>query len=219
MGKDPFEKLKILKKELIKKQKEEKYKSFTQKKIEPAPEKIIKKKPSDPWKDEIKDVKPIKSANIVTKESLTFEQLLHIVDEEQEAMTYLDDLVEGNVPFDVSDSDEFIEGYVKGLDKRIIKKLRKGEFVFEKYIDLHRLKREEAKEKLKNFLHQSKQMGVRSILVIHGRGLHSKDKIPVLKQLIVNWLIRGSLRKIILAFTSARPCDGGTGAIYILLRK
>jgi len=56
------------------------------------------------------------------------------------------------------------------------------------------------------------------VLIIHGRGLTSPGQ-PVLKKMVFNWLSRGPLRRYILAFTSARACDGGAGATYVLLRK
>jgi DNA-nicking Smr family endonuclease len=61
--------------------------------------------------------------------------------------------------------------------------------------------------------------GYRCVLVVHGRGLNSKDQVPVLKQRLTTWLSRGSWSRLVLAFTSARACDGGAGALYLLLRR
>jgi DNA-nicking Smr family endonuclease len=57
------------------------------------------------------------------------------------------------------------------------------------------------------------------VLIVHGRGHNSKDQIPVLKSRLANWLARGQWARLILGFTSARPCDGGAGALYVLLRR
>ena len=57
------------------------------------------------------------------------------------------------------------------------------------------------------------------MLIVHGRGLNSKDQVPVLKTRLAQWLARGSWARLVLAFTSARPCDGGAGALYVLLRR
>jgi DNA-nicking Smr family endonuclease len=57
------------------------------------------------------------------------------------------------------------------------------------------------------------------VLIVHGRGLGSKDNIPVLKEKLQAWLTRGAIGRHVLAFTSARPWDGGTGAVYVLLRS
>lgn len=59
----------------------------------------------------------------------------------------------------------------------------------------------------------------RCVLLIHGRGLNSPDRVPVLKNALVGWLTRGRLAKRVLAFATARPVDGGAGALYVLLRK
>ena len=61
--------------------------------------------------------------------------------------------------------------------------------------------------------------GHRCVLLVHGRGLHSKDNIPILKQAVRSWLERGQIARAVLAFASARPCDGGVGAVYVLLRR
>jgi len=66
---------------------------------------------------------------------------------------------------------------------------------------------------------EARQDGKRCVLVVHGRGLHSKDQRPVLKEAVVNWLGRTGLRKQVLAFCTARPYDGGAGALYVLLRR
>ena len=63
------------------------------------------------------------------------------------------------------------------------------------------------------------QSGQRCVLIVHGRGLNSKDQVPVLKHRLTTWLTRGSWARLVLAFTSARPCDGGAGALYVLLRR
>ena len=57
------------------------------------------------------------------------------------------------------------------------------------------------------------------MLIVHGRGNHSKDQIPVLKQAVRSWLERGQISRVVLAFTTARPHDGGAGAMYVLLRR
>ena len=62
--------------------------------------------------------------------------------------------------------------------------------------------------------------GHRCVLIVHGRGHNSKDHTPVLKERLKSWLARGAAaRKVVLAFTTARPCDGGAGALYVLLRR
>ena len=69
------------------------------------------------------------------------------------------------------------------------------------------------------FLTDSVRAGLRCVLIVHGRGLNSKDQTPVLKERLKSWLARGRPARVVLAFTTARPCDGGAGALYVLLRR
>jgi DNA-nicking Smr family endonuclease len=140
-------------------------------------------------------------------------------DVEKEALAHLRGLVKGTIDMDITFSDEYIEGSVKGFGRKLMRRLKRGEFPVQDYIDLHGLTKQAAKEEVKNFLLRSHKHGLRCVLIVHGRGLNSPDSFPVLKEGLPVWLGRGSVRKIVLAFATARPYDGGTGAIYVLLRK
>ncbi len=139
--------------------------------------------------------------------------------DEAEAYAQLADLVEGSGTFDIADSDEFIEGIAPGLDRRILKRLRKGDYALQGHVDLHGMNREEARVAVDKFVSESRAAGRRCVLIIHGRGLNSKDQIPVLKERVKAWLERGRIGRAVLAFSTARPCDGGAGAVYVLLRR
>jgi DNA-nicking Smr family endonuclease len=139
-------------------------------------------------------------------------------DDEQETMAYLRNLVKGSLEMDITFSDEYIEGSVSGLSPKLMKRLKKGQFPVQAHIDLHGLTKHEAQRKVRNFLTQSRKFGLRCVLIVHGRGLNSPDSLPVLKERLPVWLNRGLARKIVLAFATAMPYDGGTGAIYVLLR-
>jgi DNA-nicking Smr family endonuclease len=141
------------------------------------------------------------------------------LDPDLEAYDELRALVTGEVPFDIADSDEFIEGHSRGLDPRVVRKLRKGEFAVQAHVDLHGLLKDEAKAALEAFLARSRQDGKRCVLVVHGRGLHSKDQVPVLKEALKRWMHTARFARHVLGFSSARPHDGGTGAMYLLLRR
>jgi len=138
--------------------------------------------------------------------------------DEAEAYAQLSDLVAGGGTFDISDSDEYIEGLASGLDRRLLGRLRRGDYAVQGHVDLHGLTREEARVKVDEFMHDSRLHGCRCVLIIHGRGLNSKDQIPVLKEALRVWLTRGRLARHVLAFATARPTDGGAGAVYVLLR-
>lgn len=138
--------------------------------------------------------------------------------QDQEVVDTLQALVSGKNRFDVTCTGEYLEGQVISLDPRVLKQLKSGEFTIQAHLDLHGLIKEDAKTTLNAFIQNSHAMGYRSLLIIHGRGLKS-DIGPVLKEGVVKWLTTGTLSHLVLAFCSARPCDGGTGAMYVLLKK
>jgi DNA-nicking Smr family endonuclease len=136
-----------------------------------------------------------------------------------EAVDALRAIVSGEAPFDLSDGDEFVEGRAAGVSQDIVRKLRRGEFAVQGHVDLHGLTREEAKGAVEAFLRASRNGGKRCVLVVHGRGLHSKDQLPVLKDALRTWLSTARFARHVLAFATARPADGGAGALYVLLRR
>jgi DNA-nicking Smr family endonuclease len=140
-------------------------------------------------------------------------------DNEKAAMAHLHGLVNGSVELDITFSDEYIEGAVKGFSRKLMKKLKRGELPVQDYIDLHGLTKQEAEATVKDFLYRSYRSGFRCILIVHGRGLNSPESYPVLKEGLPLWLGHGKAGKLVLAFSTARPYDGGTGATYVLLRR
>lgn len=139
--------------------------------------------------------------------------------EELESLAHLEDLVSGDIPFELVYSDEYVDGAVVGLSPKVLKKLRNGDFSYQEYIDLHGYTRAEARAVVIDFVKESFARNLRCILIISGRGLNSRDKEPILKQGLVSWLIRTPLKPMVLAFASARSYDGGSGAFYVLLRR
>lgn len=103
-----------------------------------------------------------------------------------------------------------------GLQHKILRKLRRGEFSQEAELDLHGQTKIEARQTLVQFLHHCRDRGLRCVRIIHGKGHGSHQKRPVLKQYVNHWLRQ---RDEVLAFCSARPVDGGTGAVYVLLKR
>ena len=143
----------------------------------------------------------------------------HVVSDDAESLARLSELVSGEGPFDISDSDEFLEGVAAGADRGLLVPLKRGEFSVQGNLDLHGLTRAEAKDAVERFLGESCRAGKRCVLLVHGRGLNSKDQIPVLKEQLKVWLRRGRIGRAVLAFATARPHDGGAGALYVLLRR
>jgi DNA-nicking Smr family endonuclease len=108
---------------------------------------------------------------------------------------------------------------VVGLAPRLVRKLRRGDFVRQGHVDLHGMTADEAQPMVERFLVDAVKAGWRCVLIVHGKGLNSKDQTPVLKEKLKSWLARGRAATLVLAFTSARPHDGGAGALYVLLRR
>jgi len=143
----------------------------------------------------------------------------NIVSEDAEVLAALSDLVSGQGPFELTESDEYVEGMRVGLDPRLVTRLRRGEFSVQAHIDLHGLVQVDAKEQLTRFIQESVQKGRRAVLVVHGRGLRSPGGQPVLKHAAAQWLSHGVIGGYVLAFTTAQSYDGGAGALWVLLRR
>ncbi len=103
-----------------------------------------------------------------------------------------------------------------GVQANTLRKLRRGQLTIEAELDLHRMTSDEARQTIIQFLPQMVQLGKRCVRIIHGKGYGSLNKTPVLKNKLNHWLRQ---RDEVLAFCSARPADGGTGAIYLLLKR
>lgn len=122
---------------------------------------------------------------------------------------------------DVLDAEELESGeelsYLRtGMQHQVLRKLRRGHYSVGAELDLHGYTVAEARQALSGFLQQAQDAGIRCVRVIHGKGNQSLDKRPILKGKVDYWLRQWN---DVLAFTSARPVDGGTGALYVLLKS
>src|SRR5579871_2556509 len=142
-----------------------------------------------------------------------------VVSEEAEVLAALSDLVSGVGNFDLTETDEYVEGARVGLDPRLLTRLRRGEFAVQDHIDLHGMIQPDAKLALQQFVIKSVGKGMRTVLVVHGRGLGSPGGRPVLKHAAAQWLSHGEIGAHVHAFATARAQDGGAGAMYVLLRR
>lgn len=102
-----------------------------------------------------------------------------------------------------------------GLSRTVMRKLRRGRYSIEAELDLHGLNANQARLALDDFLSDCLARRLGCVRIVHGKGTRSGRDGPVLKPKVVRWLRR---RNAVLAFTTARPVDGGTGALYVLLR-
>jgi len=137
--------------------------------------------------------------------------------EDAEILEKLADLVKYGRGFNVADTPEYIEGTSYDVHPSVARRLHRGDYSIQAFVDLHGLLVEDAKEVFEKFLKWAVTTGKTGVLIIHGRGLSSPFE-PVLKRKVVEWLTRGSWRKWVAAYSSARICDGGAGATYVLLR-
>ncbi len=103
-----------------------------------------------------------------------------------------------------------------GLQRRTLRRLRRGEFSVMAELDLHGQTVDSARRLVADFLAECHQRHLGCVRIIHGKGKRSSNDGPVLKGQVDRWL---RLRDDVLAFCSARPVDGGTGALYVLLRR
>lgn len=119
--------------------------------------------------------------------------------------------------FDVGtllDVDELLSFRRPGIGPDVTRKLRRGDWSIQRQLDLHGFRRDEARDHLSFFIREAFKHGIRCVRVVHGKGLGSPGKAPVLKNRVYNWLIQ---KQEVLAFVQAKPADGGGGALVVLL--
>jgi DNA-nicking Smr family endonuclease len=139
-------------------------------------------------------------------------------DPDAEALQRLKRLVETGEGFVLKHTAEYVEGSAGWMPPELFRRLHRGCFSIQGHVDLHGLNMAAAKDALDAFLKQSIATGKRTVLVVHGRGRSSPGP-PVIKRCLYLWLVSGRWKRWVIAFTSARSCDGGTGATYVLLRS
>jgi len=121
--------------------------------------------------------------------------------------------------FDVEtllDTDEALSFRRPGVGPDVVRKLRRGGWSIQGQLDLHGLRREDARDTLSQFVKDAHKVGWRCVRVVHGKGLGSPGKTPVLKGKVQSWLIQ---KQEVLAFVQARPAQGGAGALVVLLAQ
>ena len=121
--------------------------------------------------------------------------------------------------FDVEsllDTDESLSFRRPDIGPEVVRKLRRGVWATQAQLDLHGLRRDEAREHLAAFLREATRTGLRCVRVIHGKGNGSPGREPVLKAKVKGWLVQ---KEEVMAFAQARASDGGNGALMVLLRS
>ena len=161
----------------------------------------------------VKDAKPLKSERLAFRPKPPRPIPRQLIRDEQQALK--DSLSDHYIPAEEMESGEELLYLREGHSPDILKKLRRGHWVIQAELDLHGMQVEEARSYTALFLNDCKRRGVRCVRIIHGKGLGSKNREPVLKNKLKGWLMQ---RDEIIAYCQARRVDGGGGAVLALLK-
>ncbi len=132
---------------------------------------------------------------------------------------FLSDFLLGKIEFDIRNTEEYTEGFVTGIDPLVLNKLRNGGYSPEAHLDLHGQNSLQAQDSLMIFIKSAYYKNMRTLLIITGRGKNSPNRQGILKADLQEWLTKDPFKRVVLGFCTAKPCDGGAGAMYVLLRK
>ena len=164
------------------------------------------------FRSAMKDVRPLKAKNIVAEKPRPKPRPRQ---SELDELAVLREMAEDDpVTAEIEYGDEASFKRAE-IPRTVMRRLRRGQYAVQAEIDLHGHNVDEAKQALAEFLVFARRSGYSCVRVIHGKGHRSPGKLPVLKPKVVKWLAQ---RDDIAAYTTARPVDGGTGALYVLLR-
>jgi DNA-nicking Smr family endonuclease len=166
------------------------------------------------FRDFVKDVTPLAAANRFEKEAPQVEPVAR-----QRALDEASALAESiSDEFDAEsliETDDSLSWSRDGIGLDVVRRLRRGAWVIQDQLDLHGARRDEARLMVGEFLRDSVKRGLRCVRVVHGKGLGSVDRQPILKGRVRRWLTQ---KDEVLAFCQARAQDGGSGAMVVLLR-
>ena len=169
------------------------------------------------FKEAVKNVKPLKIKSKIVELSSKKPKPKPIAKKllEDERKVLLDTLSDEYIYEDVESEDSLL--FLKpGHSPDILKKLKKGYWGIQGSIDLHGMVSQEAKSYIVDYIQECKKRHVRCIRIIHGKGIGSKNKEPVLKNKVKNWLAQ---KEEVIAFAQAPKHDGGSGAVIVLLKE
>lgn len=164
--------------------------------------------------DAMSDVEPLQYDKVLHNTPKPRAILIKTTEDEQQVLTdMLSDEYEPSLKVLAGDILSYCQS---GIQKRVFRNLRRGHYRVTNELDLHGMNIKQAKELLLLFLHQAQQLERSCVRIIHGKGNRSSTKEPILKQKVDHWL---QCHSRVLAYHSALPCDGGTGAVYVLLKR
>ncbi|MBI4445482.1 MAG: Smr/MutS family protein [Acidobacteria bacterium] len=131
----------------------------------------------------------------------------------------LQDLVNGKTEFEWFYSGEYVEGSLPSNNPMLLRRLREGRFSVQAELDLHGMTQKEARLEVELFIRQCVKRQLTCVRLIHGQGKNSRNHAGILKEKVQSWLRQKRLARHVVAYTSARPVDGGFGALYVLLNR
>ena len=161
----------------------------------------------------VKGARPIKSTRIVHPVKKPKPIPKQLIRDERQAL--VDSLSDHYIPAHELESGEELLYLREGQSPMVLSKLRKGHWVVQAHIDLHGMIADEARAYVSEFISECKKRGIRCVRIVHGKGLGSKNREPVLRQKLRGWLMQ---KDEVIAYAQARATDGGSGAVLVLLK-
>lgn len=159
------------------------------------------------------DIKPLKQDSVVLNKPTPSP---HPIQSKADDLAGIDEIIDDEYDTGLLERGDELLYARPGVQKQTIRKLRRGQYKIEAELDMHGMTVAMANEALSGFLRQCAVRSHRCVRIIHGKGIGSANRQPVLKNKLNQWLLKSDK---VLAFCSARPADGGTGAIYLLLKR
>ena len=165
------------------------------------------------FREAVKDARPLKAPRLHHPLPAPKPIPQQLIRDEKQAL--IDSLSDDYIPAHELETGEELLYLREGHTPDILRKLRRGHWVIQAKIDLHGLVADEARTYVAEFLTDCKKRGIRCVRIIHGKGLGSKNREPILKHKLRNWLMQ---RDEVIAYAQARQADGGSGAVIVLLK-
>ena len=161
----------------------------------------------------VKNARPLNTNRIHHEPSKPKPIPQQFIRDEKQALR--DSLSDGYIPAHELESGEELLYLREGQSPSVLSKLRRGHWVIQANLDLHGLISDEARIQVGEFLAGCKKRGIRCVRIVHGKGLGSRNREPILKHKVRNWLIQ---KDEVIAYAQARATDGGGGAVIVLLK-
>lgn len=167
----------------------------------------------DLFREAVGDVKSVKNDRADTRKRPPRPLVRH---SDKDDRSVMESLLENLSEADLLETGEHLSYTQPGVQRAVLRKLKNGRYSIQSEIDLHGLTVDEARQELSSFLVEAQERRHLCVRVIHGKGRKNSERAPRLKPAVNQWLQRN---KQVLAFCSARMNDGGTGAVYVLLKR